>query len=462
MKPAASLSRSSPRFLALARIVGEKQVHIDDEFYRDCHVDAIKISRTPLAAVEVTTAEQLPEIIRIARDERFPLIPRGAGTGLTGGAVAERDGVVVSLALLNRILELDTQSQLAIVEPGVITQEVADAAAQVGLFYPPDPASLKESTIGGNVAECAGGLQCKKYGVTRDYVLGMEGYTMDGELLRTGYFAPDAPLDLTSLVIGSEGTLCFITKIALQLITPPESRRSYLMTFARQEDAAAVVAASIGSGVVPAVLEFMDGDAVALALNYLGWVDMKRPEAVLLLELDGSVAEIERDHAILDPLIRQNNPLAFESTPDGARREHLWTLRRSISPAVAASAPIRLCEDVCVPPSQFPSLIKHVVKLGKAHDLRVLSFGHAGDGNLHVYLMADKDNEETHQRIDNASADLLSLAVELDGTISGEHGIGITKRKYLPLEISSTTMEVLRKVKGVFDPEELLNPDKIF
>lgn len=462
MKPAAPLSRSSSLFRKLSAVVGKSRVHVDDDFYLESHVDAIKISRTPLAAVEITTSEQLPLLIDIARDDGIPLIPRGGGTGLTGGAVAESGGIVVSLAQLNRIISLDADKRIAVVEAGVITQDLADAALEAGLFYPPDPASLKESTIGGNVAECAGGLQCKKYGVTKDYVLGVEGYTAEGSLIRTGNFAPDEPIDLTSLMIGSEGTLCFVTSVALMLISPPERRQTYFMTFARQEDAAHVVAGIIGSGVVPAVLEFMDGYAVSLALDYLDWHDMRLPEVALVLELDGSEAEIANDHSTLEPIIMRNDPLEFEVTSDPVRRDHLWTLRRSISPAVAASAPVRLCEDVCVPPSQFPRLIEHVVHLGREHNLRCLSFGHAGDGNLHVYFMADEETQQTQKRIDAASAELLLLAVRLDGTISGEHGIGITKRRYLPLEISKPTLQVLKKVKHVFDPKDLINPDKIF
>ncbi len=460
--PVAPLDRSSQLYMSLVAIVGERHLHIDDDFFRACHVDAIRISRVPLAAVEVTEVAQLPKLCELARRNRVPLIPRGAGTGLTGGAVAERGGIVVSLALLNRIIEIDPLRRLAIVEPGVITQALADAAIEAGLFYPPDPASLKESTIGGNVAECAGGLQCKKYGVTRDYVLGLEACDINGELIRTGCFSPDEPHDLTGLLVGSEGTLAFITRIALQLIEPPTARKTFFMSFGSQRDAAKVVAGIMGSGVVPAVLEFMDGDAAKLALDYLGWGETQRPEAALVLELDGTPESIAVEEGALEPIILGNNPLEYESSSDPQRREQLWTLRRSISPAVSESAPVRLCEDVCVPPSQFPRLMDLVVELGKKHELRVLSFGHAGDGNLHVYLMADEDSEDVRSRIDAASADLLSLAVELDGTISGEHGIGITKRKHLPLELSGSTLELLREVKGVFDPDQLVNPDKIF
>lgn len=455
------LTSDNTLYRSLEEIVGERNLFTEGEFYDACTHDAIQIVRVPLAAVCVESTEQIPALLRWAVLHSIPIVPRGAGTGLTGGAIAETGGVVLSLHKLKRIIELNVSARRIVVEPGVITQAIADAAVKAGLFYPPDPASLKESTIGGNVAESAGGLQCKKYGVTRDYVLGLEAYMADGSLLRTGCFSEDEVYDLTSVLIGSEGTLAIITKIALQLIAPPAHRRTWYLAFDSQTAAATVVAELLAAGVVPAVLEFMDGNAIACVYDYLG-VKAMPPRAALILELDGSVAEVERDIAIVDPIVNRHAPSEIRVTADSEERDELWTLRRSLSPAVSAAAKMRVCEDICVPPSKFPDLVALVPEIGKKHELRTNSFGHAGDGNLHVYFMTDDDSDETMLRLDAAAHELCEAAIRFDGTISGEHGIGVTKRAYLPLELSPETLQLMRRVKSAFDAGCLLNPGKIF
>ncbi len=363
---------------------------------------------------------------------------------------------------LNKILEIDTANKTAIVEPGVITQVLADRAASVGLFYPPDPASVKESSIGGNVAECAGGLRCKKYGLTKDYVLGLEGYDIEGELVQTGCFAGDEVYDLGSILIGSEGTLAVITRIALQLIDPPEHRRTFFATFSRQSDAATVVSGIMAAGVIPAVLEFMDGDAIACTLDYLKWTDIIPAAAALVIELDGDQAAVDSETASILPIINAHRPMQFEQTEDDARREYLWTLRRSISRAITAAAKLRVSEDVCVPPSRLPGLVEALPELGRRYNLRVNSFGHAGDGNLHVNFLAAEDTPDVHARIHSAVLELFKTTIAMDGTISGEHGIGTTKKQYLPIEVPAPTLELFRRLKTAFDPPNLINPGKIF
>jgi glycolate oxidase len=344
----------------------------------------------------------------------------------------------------------------------VITQTLADAALAQGLFYPPDPASLKECSLGGNVAECAGGLRCKKYGLTKDYVLGLEGYDFDGDLLQTGVFAPEHSYDLTGLLIGSEGTLAIITRIALQLIDPPAARRSFFATFAQQVDAAEVVAAIMASGVIPAVLEFIDGDAIACTLRYLAWDDSITAAAALLVEVDGSAEEVARDATVVAAIIAGRSPLQLEVADTDERRDHLWTLRRSVSRAISAAAQLRVSEDIVVPPSRLPQLVAQLPDLGRRHELRVNSFGHAGDGNLHVNFLSDDTSPAVRARLHAAVVDLFKLTLSFDGTISGEHGIGTTKKDFLPLEVASETIDLFRKVKRSFDPDGLLNPGKIF
>lgn len=456
------LSRNDSLYRQLADIVGEKSLHLDGEVYQTCSTDATEIKCTPLAVVTITDSKQLPPLFRLASANNIPIIARGAGTGYTGGAVAECGGIVVSLSELNRIIEIDKQAKTAIVEPGVITQALADAAASDGLFYPPDPASVKESSIGGNVAECAGGLRCKKYGLTKDYVLGLEGYDIEGELIQTGVFAKDEVYDLGSILVGSEGTLVFITRIAVQLIDPPSHRQTLFATFGDQTSAAKVVAEIMASGVIPAVLEFMDGDAVACSLNYLGLKETIPAQAALLIEVDGTEPDVVSQSNIVIPIIRQHSPLQFEETNDANRRDYLWTLRRSISRAVTAAAVLRVSEDVCVPPSRLPALVASLPDLAAKYDVRINSFGHAGDGNLHVNFLVQSDDEATRKRLHDAVIELFRLTVSMDGTISGEHGIGITKRPYLPIEVAPNTMELFRRIKSAFDPPNLVNPGKIF
>jgi glycolate oxidase len=456
------LSQRDALYHELAAIVGAENVHVEGEFYDDCTHDATEIRRTPLAAIAITNAEQVPLLLRLARAESIPIIPRGAGTGYTGGAIAEQGGIVLSFIKMNRILQIDEKARVAIAEPGVITQTLADAVEAVGLFYPPDPASVKESAIGGNVAECAGGLRCKKYGLTKDYVVGIEGYDIDGDLIRTGCFAEQPTYDLMSLLIGSEGTMIVITRIAVKLIDLPQCRRTFLATFNQQHDAAEVVSQIMAAGIIPAVLEFMDHDAIAYALTYLRWTDMKPPVAALLIELDGSLDEIERDAPVVIGIIKRHSPERFEQTEDEAQREHLWTLRRSISKAIVAATPLRVAEDVCVPPSRVPELVAALPGLGAKHGIQTCSYGHAGDGNLHVNFLMPEDTPAARALVDQAVSDLFTRTIELDGTISGEHGIGITKKAFLPMEVSPATMALFTKLKSCFDPPGLVNPGKMF
>ena len=458
-------------FVELERLIGHANLHREDSRFEAASKDATEIISLPLAAVTVSSVEQIPGLIELARKHDVKLVARGAGTGLSGGSLAADDTLVLMLDKLNRIESIDAKNRVAIIEPGVITQELADAAAAQGLFYPPDPASVEESTLGGNVAECAGGLRCKKYGVTKDYVLGLEGYTSEGELIQTGYFAEDEIYDLTSLLVGSEGTLLLITRIALQLIEPPEARQTFLVSFGRQQDATKVVAQLLAAGVVPAVLEFMDGDAAACSLDYLGKQGLQfDPEfraglaaaALLLIELDGAPREIADETLRVNEIVSQNDPLMFRMTGSDDEREVLWMLRRSLSKAVTAAAPLRVSEDVCVPPSRLPALVAILPQLAQDFELRVNSYGHAGDGNLHVNFLYPVDNEEGRALIAQAVLELFKMTVNLDGTIAGEHGIGICKREYLPLEVGPTTMDMLKRVKGCFDPENRLNPGKIF
>lgn len=458
----ARLTPADQLYIELAEVVGKEHIHLDGCTYDDCSHDATEFIHPPLAVVAVHSSSQVQPLLRIAHKHRIPVVPRGAGTGYTGGAAAEFGGIVLALIGLNKILEIDIANKTAIVEPGVITQTLSDTANALNLFYPPDPASVKESSIGGNVAECAGGLRCKKYGLTKDYVLGIEGYDIEGELIQTGSFAKDQVYDLGSILVGSEGTLAIIVRIAIQLIDPSPFRRTFFATFAKQSDAAEVVSGIMAGGVIPAVLEFMDGDAIACTLDYLKWTDVIPAAAALVIELDGMPATVDKETESIVPIIKSRNPMQFEVTEDDARRDYLWTLRRSISRAITAAAVLRVSEDVCVPPSKLPQLVAVLPDLGRKHNLRVNAFGHAGDGNLHVNFLATENTPAVHERIHSAVRELFEISVAMDGTISGEHGIGMTKRAYLPIEVPASTLELFRTLKAAFDPPNLVNPGKIF
>ena len=330
------LSPADQLYIDLAEIVGKENIHLDGCTYDDCSHDATDIIHPPLAAVVVNSSNQIQPLLRIAHKHRVPVIPRGAGTGYTGGAAAEFGGIVLALIGLNKILEIDIANKCAIVEPGVITQTLADTANALNLFYPPDPASVKESSIGGNVAECAGGLRCKKYGLTKDYVLGIEGYDIEGELIQTGSFANDQTYDLGSVLVGSEGTLAVIVRIAIQLIDPSPFRRTFFATFSKQSDAAEVVSGIMAGGVIPAVLEFMDGDAIACTLDYLKWTDVIPAAAALVIELDGTPSTVDKETESITPIIKSRNPIQFETTEDDSLSEYLGTVLPSISRAVTA------------------------------------------------------------------------------------------------------------------------------
>ncbi len=434
----------------------------NDRFMDYAH-DATEIEHIPDLVIFPKSTDEVVSAVSLSRRYSFPLIARGAGTGYSGGAVATHGGVVLSIERMNSILNIDTRSRTALVESGVITYDLDLAANGHGLFYPPDPASHKESTLGGNLAECAGGLRCVKYGVTKDYVLGVEYVDYAGDVRFAGSMIDDDEVfDTTSLMIGSEGTLGIVTRMHLRLLPIPEARRTFLYTFREEVDAARAVAAVRGSGIVPCVMEFMDGNALDAVTRYLDLTDMPQAAAMLLIELDGTVAEVERDSEIVMALIPQYAPLISRQTSNAAEREKLWKLRRELSTAVKEYSVVKTSEDVCVPLTRFADLVGGIRKIGTERDLRTAVFGHAGDGNLHVCFVISEMSDDIHRRMEAAKADLLRATLRMGGTISGEHGIGFTKKDFLSLEVGDDVMEIFRLVKRSFDPDNLLNPGKIF
>jgi len=448
----------------LKKIFSEKNVLSTYE-ERFCYsYDATNTSFMPDAVVLPQNTDQIVKLMKYASAHKIPIVSRGAGSGYTGGSLPVKGGVVVSFEQMNRILSVDKEKMYAVLEPGVVTQDFADEMEKIELFYPPDPSSLKTSTLGGNVAECAGGLRGRKYGVTKNYVLGLEFVLHNGDLIQTGVLDPDGDsgYDLSGLLDGSEGTLALITKIALRLLKKPAYEETILAGFNQMEDAAKVVADITASGITPSILEFIDGDTLTCVLEYIQTERVERAEAVLLIETDGEKEDAHKEAEKVIEICQRNNAKSLRFADTNEEKENLWKIRRSISASLLRIAPTKVNEDVCVPPSQLPELVRGIKKLSKDFKVQINTFGHAGDGNLHVNFMTDSRDKEKMHRVEQAVEKLFDLTLHLGGTLSGEHGIGTTKSKFLQKEIGKSGIEFMKKIKLAFDPEEIINPGKIF
>jgi glycolate oxidase len=451
---------------SLRSIVGPDYLKTDEESRTTYGTDALKRGTPADAVVFPADTPQVSAVARLCNTHRAPLVPRGAGTGYTGGSVPSSGGVVLSLARMNRILEIDAENLIAVVEPNVITGELQDAVEQLGLFYPPDPASLRQSAIGGNVAECAGGPRAFKYGTTRRYVLGLEAVLPTGEIVETGgkVVKNVVGYDLTQLLVGSEGTLAIITKVIIRLVPRPPVQATLRATFRDVESAVGAVTQIIRARVVPAALELIDGDSLEAVARNLG-VRSLAPEgtaALLLLEVDGVPAAVEDEAARVEAACREAGATEVLRAKDDAERQELWRVRRELSLSLKLIAPLKLNHDVVVPKGRIPELFALVARLRAAYRLRIPLFGHAGDGNIHVNIMLDPADGEAMARAREAERALFEGVVALEGSISGEHGIGFAKAPFLTIELSADEIALMKRVKAAFDPNGILNPGKIF
>jgi glycolate oxidase len=451
-------------FEDLKKIFGAKNVFSTHEERLTYSYDATNTSFMPDAVVIPQNTEQVVQVMKYASANKIPIVSRGAGSGYTGGSLPVKGGIVVSFEQMNKILSVDKEKMYAVVEPGVVTQNFFDEMEKLGLFYPPDPSSLKTSTLGGNVAECAGGLRGRKYGVTKDYVLGLEFVLNDGEIVRTGVLSPegDAGYDLSGIVVGSEGTLTVITKIALKLLKKPPYEETILAGFNNMEDAAKVVADITASGITPSILEFIDGDTLACVLEYIQTDRVEKAEAVLLIETDGEKEQAHKEAEEIIKICQKNNAKSLKFADTKEEKDNLWKIRRSVSASLLRLAPTKVNEDVAVPPSQLPELVRGIKQLSKDHNVQINTFGHAGDGNLHVNFMTDSRDKAKMHRVEQAVEKLFDLTLKLGGTLSGEHGIGTTKARFMEKEVGKSGIGFMKKVKQAFDPEGIINPGKIF
>ena len=449
----------------LRAIVGPEHVRSDDASLQTYGVDALGKGHPPDIVVIPARTEEVAAVARLCNAERVPLVVRGAGTGFTGGAVPTCGGVLLSMERFNRILEIDELNLLAVVEPNVINADLQRAVEQVGLFYPPDPASLNLSSIGGNVAECAGGPRAFKYGTTKRYVLALEAVLPTGEVVTTGSKAVKNVVgyDLTQLLVGSEGTLAIITKITLRLVPKPQANATMLATFDGIRGAVDAVSELIRRRVVPAALELIDSDSlVAIEQNLGGGLVAPGTGAALIVEVDGTERGVEEDLDRVVDACRSVGAREISRAKGEAERDTIWSLRRQTSVALKATGLVKINHDVVVPRGRVPELFDVIADLKQRHALRVASFGHAGDGNIHVNLMVNKDDPQERARATQAERELFERVVSLEGSISGEHGIGFAKARYLPIELSPEEIALMKRVKAAFDPNGILNPGKIF
>lgn len=447
----------------LASVVGAEYVLTSDED-RICYAyDGQRIEHIPDAVVRPIDADQIARILTLANEEQFAVVPRGGGTGLSGGSVASSGGIVLDLTRMNRILEIDPGNMHAVVEPGVITQTLVTAAEKQGLLYPPDPGSVKVSTIGGNVAENAGGLRAGKYGVTRNYLMQLEAISPTGEEFKSGAKTHKcvAGYDLVSLMCGSEGTLGVITKVTLRLTALPKFRNTMTATFADASDAGRAVANIMTAGLVPATLEIIDNVTLRTIEDFAKLGLPIDAGAMVLAEFDGlSKAAVDEEGTTAAHILQTSGALDMTVACDASERDRIWQARRSALAALSRAKPTSILEDVTVPLPKLAEMIAIVQRIAVENNVIIGTFGHAGDGNLHPTVLTDERDEEEMARAERAIEQLFEAALELGGTLSGEHGIGFTKAPFLKRELGAGSLEIMRRIKRALDPNNILNPGK--
>ena len=447
----------------LSRIVGPRNFVAQQKELVRYASDGTKLLFMPDAVAFPGNSEEISRIFFLANRESFPVIPRGGGSGMSGGSLPVEGGLVLAMDRLNRILLIDRDNLVAKVEPGVITAQLQEEVEKVGLFYPPDPASAHVSTLGGNVAECAGGLRGLKYGVTRDYVMGLTVVLPTGEVIKTGgeTIKGVAGYDLTRLIVGSEGTLAVITSITLRLIPKPAAKKTMAAFFPGISPAIQTVSDIIREKIVPVTLEFLDRLCIDCVRDALGVDIPLETNAMLLIEVDGDKIVIEREAERIRKICRRSSAIEFRIARGLKEFERLWEARREVSLSLMKLRPGKVSEDVVVPRSRMTELISFLGDLRDKYSLPIAAFGHAGDGNIHVNIMMDKEDPKEVAKGDEIVRDLFKRVIDLGGTITGEHGVGITKAPYMEMEFSRPTLDLMLRLKKAFDPNGILNPGKI-
>jgi glycolate oxidase len=444
----------------LREALGGEIVHSSPEDLAVYSFDGYSEGRLPSAAVTPRDAREAALAVRIAFECGEPVVPRGAGSGLCGGAIPARGGLVISMVRMNRILELDVRNRRARVQPGLINLDLSRAIATHGIFYAPDPSSQKVSTIGGNVATNAGGPHCLSYGTTTNHVLGIEYIDATGVIHRTSI--DDPGYDLTGLMVGSEGTLGLVSAVDVRLMALPEAVRVFVAAFPDVESASEVVSAIIGAGIVPTALELMDKMITASIEQHFHVGFPLTAGAVLLVEIAGAADDMAAGEEAIARIARRHGALSWRAAADAAERDALWASRKGAGGAIGKITPNFYIQDACVPRSKLPQVTNEIERISRAHRVRVGNLYHAGDGNLHPLLCFDRRDPRSVQAIVEAGTEILATCIAMGGTISGEHGIGHEKRDSLSLVFNTADLAAMGRVRDVFDPHQLFNPDKIF
>lgn len=449
----------------LRQIVGEKYYRDDQESLITHSYDGTPMLQSlPDGVIYPESTMQVSDIMKVLAAYHVPVVSRGSGTNLCGGTVPFLGGVVMVMHRMNRILEVDLENLTATVQPGIITAEFTSHIESLGLFYPPDPSSMKISTIGGNIAECSGGLRGLKYGTTKDYVIGLEAVLANGEIIRTGgkLMKDVAGYDLTKLLVGSEGTLAIITEATLKLVPPPASKKTMLAMFKDLYGAARTVSRIIEMRIIPATLEFMDNPTIRVVDDFAKLGLPRDMEAILLIEQDGDPETVERDIQRIREICELEQADRIDVAENREQAERLLMARRNAFTALARLRPTTILEDATVPRSRIADMVFRINEISQKYNVSIATFGHAGDGNLHPTATTDARDHEEIQRVEQAFEEIFEAAIGMGGTITGEHGVGLVKAPYLEWKIGAAGMEVMRGIKRAFDPHNLLNPGKIF
>ncbi|MEH6907719.1 FAD-binding oxidoreductase [Neobacillus drentensis] len=448
----------------LKEIVQTGRVLIDESDRYSYSFDASFGTYLPDAVVQTKSVEELAKIVKLANREGIPVYPRGQSTSLSGGPLPVHGGVVLDLSVMDDVLEIYEEDLVAVVSVGVLTSAIHKAAEEKGLIYPPDPSSSNVSTIGGNLAENAGGPRGLKYGVTKDYVIGLEVITPEGEIIQTGGRTVKnvTGYDLTKLIVGSEGTLGIITNAVLRLLPKPPATATLMAVFSNLVDAGRAITKILTSGILPSKMELMDRASIIAVENYHPMGLPTEAEAIILLELDGHPLAIKEEIAKAELLCFTTGASNVKIPKDDLEKEEIWKARKLVSPAIVRIKPTKISEDATVPRSKIPEMCERLQQIKEKYKVNLVVFGHIGDGNLHPNIICDKNDVEEMSRVEKAVTEIFTTAVELGGTLSGEHGIGHMKAPFMEMELGKAGLDMMKRIKAVWDPNNIMNPGKIF
>lgn len=418
----------------------------------------------PDVVIQAVLTKEIAAIVKLANEFRIPITPRGLSSSLSGGPLLVRGGIVLDLSTMNHTLEIDTEDLIAVVSPGVITADLHQAANEKGLMYPPDPSSASVSTIGGNSAENAGGPRGLKYGVTKDYMIGLEVVTPQGDVIRTGgrTIKNVTGYDLTKLIVGSEGTLGIITEAIVKLIPKPQSTGSLTAVFDDLFACGQAISEILTSGIFPSKLEFIDQACIRAVENYQPYGLNLDAEAIILIEVDGRPSSVHEDLEEIAVIVRRMGASQVEIAQNKDDQERLWKTRTMVSPAIKKLKPNKFSEDATVPRSKIPDMLNRLKEIRKKYDVELVVFGHIGDGNLHPNILADSQNKQEMMRVEKAVVEIFEAALALGGTLSGEHGIGNMKSSFMEMELGAEELDMMKRIRDVWDPHNIMNPGKIF